>query len=231
MQNQPSSALEGFTQMYAGNPPWEVGRPKAPFVAVADQVTSPVLDAGCGTGDTSLFFAALGHQVTGIDFVEEAIRRGRTKASERGLSVEFLVKDAMTLGDWDQRFASVIDSGLFHVYSGDERRRYVRGLAHVLQPGGRLFLYAFSDQETAVPGGRGVAAGSVRHLRRRLGDRICGVCGGERKAGGRDRVFGGVRLEDAVRGHPKKGVKRPRRERATNEAWTRRSANTVTSTR
>jgi SAM-dependent methyltransferase len=154
MQNQPSSALEGFTQMYAGNPPWDIGRPKAPFVTVADKITSPVLDAGCGTGDTSLFFASRGHQVTGIDFVEEAIRRGRAKAAdERGLSVEFLVKDAMTLADWDQRFASVIDSGLFHVYSGDERRRYVRGLAHVLQPGGRLFLYAFSDEEMAVPGG------------------------------------------------------------------------------
>jgi cyclopropane fatty-acyl-phospholipid synthase-like methyltransferase len=138
--------------MYAGNPPWDIGRPKAPFVAVAGQVTSPVLDAGCGTGDTSLFFAARSHQVTGIDFVEEAIRRARTKAAERGLSVEFLIKDAMTLADWDQRFASVIDSGLFHVYSGDERRRYVQGLAHVLQPGGRLFLYAFSDEETAVPG-------------------------------------------------------------------------------
>lgn len=153
MQNQPSSALEGFTQMYAGNPPWDIGRPKAPFVAVADQVTSPVLDAGCGTGDTSLFYAARGHQVTGIDFVGEAIRRARAKAAERGLAVEFLIKDAMTLDDWDRRFASVIDSGLFHVYTGEDRRRYVQGLAHVVQPGGRLFLYAFSDEEQAAPGG------------------------------------------------------------------------------
>jgi hypothetical protein len=63
----------------------------------------------------------------------------------------------MTLGDWDRRFASVIDSGLFHVYSGDDRRRYVQGLTHVVQPGGRLFLYAFSDEEPAAPGG-GVSA-------------------------------------------------------------------------
>ncbi len=74
MQNQPSSALEGFTQIYAGDPPWVIGRPKAPFIVVADQVTSPVLDAGCGPGDTAVFFAARGQQVTGIDFVEE---RGR----------------------------------------------------------------------------------------------------------------------------------------------------------
>jgi hypothetical protein len=47
----------------------------------------------------------------------------------------------------------VIDSGLFHVYTGEERRRYVQGLAHLVQPGGRLFLYAFSDEEPAAPGG------------------------------------------------------------------------------
>jgi len=109
-------------------------------------VISPVLDAGCGTGNTALFFAARGHRVTGIDFVEEAIRRARAKAAERDLPVEFLVKDAMTLGGWDERFASVIDSGLFHIYAGDEQRRYVQGLAHVVQPGGQLFLFTFTEE-------------------------------------------------------------------------------------
>ena len=152
MQDEPS-ALAGFTKIYAEtNPPWDIGKPQPPFVAVADQVVSPVLDAGCGTGGTSLFFAARGEQVTGIDFVEEAIRRARTKAQERGLAVEFLIKDAMTLRDWDKRFASVIDSGLFHIYAGDERQRYVQGLAHVLRPGGRLFLFSFND-DPSWPGG------------------------------------------------------------------------------
>jgi len=153
MQNH-LSAHDGFTKIYAEtNPPWDIGKPQPPFVAVADQVVNPVLDAGCGTGGTSLFFAARGLRVTGIDFVEEAIRRARAKATERGLSVEFLIKNAMTLGDWDERFASVIDSGLFHIYAGDERQRYVQGLAHVVKPGGRLFLYVFSDEEPAAPGG------------------------------------------------------------------------------
>jgi SAM-dependent methyltransferase len=153
MQNKPSSFHDGFTEMYAGNTPWEIGRPQAPFIVVADKVTSPVLEAGCGTGNAALFFAARGHQVTGIDFVEEAIRQAQAKAAERGLSVEFLVKDAMTLGDWGERFASVIDSGLFHIYAVDDRRRYVQGLAHVLMPGGRLFLLSFSDEDQAAEGG------------------------------------------------------------------------------
>jgi SAM-dependent methyltransferase len=62
-------------------------------------------------------------------------------------------EDAMTLDEWEQRFASVIDSGLFHVYDGDERQKYVRGLAHVLRPGGRLFLYCFAEGPFAPGGG------------------------------------------------------------------------------
>jgi cyclopropane fatty-acyl-phospholipid synthase-like methyltransferase len=146
-----------FENAYAGKALWDIGKPQGPFVAVADQVSPPILDAGCGTGDTALFFAARGHRVTGIDFVEEAIRRARVKAAERGLSVEFLVKDALTLGDGGERFASVIDSGLFHVFSDDDRRRYVHRLAQVIEPGRRLFLVCFSDKEPGIEGPRRVS--------------------------------------------------------------------------
>src|SRR4051794_39712784 len=111
MSNLPNRAT--FENAYAGKAPWDIGKPQRPFVAVADRVTSPVLDAGCGTGDTALFFAPRGPRVPGIDFRDEPVRRARVKAAERGLSAEFLVKDALTLGDWGERFASVIDSGLF----------------------------------------------------------------------------------------------------------------------
>ena len=146
-----------FENLYAGKAPWDIGKPQGPFVAVADRVTGPVLDAGCGTGEHALFFAAREHDVTGIDFVGEAIRRARRKAAERGQSVRLLVKDATTLGGRDERFASVIDCGLFHVFSDDHRRRYVQGLAQVLQPGGRLFLLCFSDAEPGAEGPRRVS--------------------------------------------------------------------------
>jgi SAM-dependent methyltransferase len=146
-----------FEGLYAGPAPWDIDKPQRQFTAVADQVTGPILDAGCGTGEHALFFAARGHQVTGIDFVEEAIRRARAKAVERGLSVEFQVKDTLTLGGWDRRFATVIDCGLFHVFSDEDRRRYVAGLAHVIEPGGRLFLMCFSDEEPGNEGPRRVS--------------------------------------------------------------------------
>jgi len=141
----------------AGKAPWDIDKPQPIFTAVADQVTGPVLDVGCGTGEHALFFASRGLQVTGIDFVEEAIRRARAKAAERRLSVEFLVKDALTLGDLGKRFASAIDCGLFHVFSDDDRRGYVQGLTQVVEPGGLLFLASFSDEEPGTDGPRRVS--------------------------------------------------------------------------
>ena len=146
-----------FEGLYAGPAPWDIGKPQGRFVAIADRVVSPVLDAGCGTGEIALFLAARGHRVVGIDFVSEAIRRARAKAAERGLAVEFLVKDATRLAGWGERFASVIDCGLFHVFSDDDRRRYVSGLAQVVNPGGRLFLMSFSDAEPGTDGPRRVS--------------------------------------------------------------------------
>jgi cyclopropane fatty-acyl-phospholipid synthase-like methyltransferase len=146
-----------FESAYAGQAPWDIGRPQKPFLDVADHITGSVLDAGCGTGDTALFFAARGCQVTGIDFIEEAINRARRKAAERGVKATFLVKNAMTLKDWSERFDNVIDSGLFHVFGDEDRLRYVEGLATVLKPGARLFLLCFSDKEPGEQGPRRVS--------------------------------------------------------------------------
>jgi cyclopropane fatty-acyl-phospholipid synthase-like methyltransferase len=129
---------------------------------VADQLTDTILDAGCGTGDNALFFASRGHRVTGIDFLDEPIQRAKRKAADRGLSVTFLVKDAVTLKDWSERFDNVIDSGLFHSLSDEGRKKYVAGLATVLKPGGRLFLMGVSDEEPGTQGPRRVSQKELR---------------------------------------------------------------------
>lgn len=146
-----------FESLYAGQAPWEIGKPQKSFMDVADQITGSVLDAGCGTGDAALFLAERGCKVTGIDFLDEPIRRAKRKAEERGLSVTFLVKDATKLLEWTERFDHVIDSGLFHVFSDDDRKRYVDGLAAVLRPNGHLYLLCFSDAEPGTQGPRRVA--------------------------------------------------------------------------
>jgi cyclopropane fatty-acyl-phospholipid synthase-like methyltransferase len=146
-----------FESAYAGQAPWDIGRPQKALLGVADRIAGNVLYAGCGTGENALYFAVRGCQVTGIDFIDEAISRARQKAAERGLPATFLVKDALTLKDWSERFDNVIDGGLFHVFNDEDRRRYVDGLATVLKPGGRLFLGCFSDEEPGEQGPRRVS--------------------------------------------------------------------------
>ena len=145
-----------FENIYAGQPPWEIGRPQKVFVDVADRISGSVLDAGCGTGENALYFAGRGQKVTGIDFLAEPINRARQKATERGLTATFLVMDALALKELPEVFDSAIDSGLFHVFTDEDRRRYVEGLASVLKPGGRLYLLCFSDNEPGEQGPRRV---------------------------------------------------------------------------
>jgi len=152
-----------FESLYTGLPRWEIGRPQQALLDVADQITGSILDSGCGTGENALFFASRGQKVTGIDFLAEPITIAKRKAAERGLTATFLVMDALALTELPEVFDSVIDSGLFHVFGDDDRRRYVEGLASVLKSGGRLFLLCFSDAEPGDQGPRRVS-------RKELGD-------------------------------------------------------------
>lgn len=151
-----------FQAAYEGTPSWDLGRPQAPFVEVAEQITGAVLDAGCGTGDNALFFAQRGQAVVGIDFVAFPILEARRKARDLGVNAEFLQMDALQLPSLDRQFDSVIDCGLFHVLSDADRRAYVAALAHVTKWGGKLFLMCFSDQEPAGPGPRRIRQDEIR---------------------------------------------------------------------
>jgi cyclopropane fatty-acyl-phospholipid synthase-like methyltransferase len=69
--------------------------------------------------------------------------------------------DALALNELPEIFDSVYDSGLFHVFGDEDRRRYVAGLASVLKPGGRLFLLCFSDVEPGTQGPRRVSRAEI----------------------------------------------------------------------
>ena len=156
-----------FQSAYSGKAPWDTSKPQPVFQATADTITGSVLDAGCGTGENALFFASRGHVVTGFDFLEEPIISARRKAVERGLAATLLVKDALKLEEWAERFDNIIDSGLFHVFSDEDRVHYAQGLKTILKPGGRLFLLCFSDQ---MPGTQGPRRVSKKELHDAFGE-------------------------------------------------------------
>jgi SAM-dependent methyltransferase len=151
-----------FAEAYAGKAPWDIGKPQPVFVRAADRISGSILDAGCGTGENALFFVERGHRVTGIDFLEKPIAEAKRKAQERGLTATFLVMDALHLDVLPEVFDSVIDCGLFHVFSDEDRARYVAGLASVLRPAGKLFLLCFSEKEPPGDGPRRVSQQELR---------------------------------------------------------------------
>jgi len=156
---------------YTGDraPPWEIGRPQPAFVRLADQglLAGRLLDSGCGTGEHTLLAAARGAEATGIDVSARAIGLARAKAAGRGLAARFETGDVLRLGDLGLTFDTVIDSGVFHVFSDEDRIRYVASLASVLRPGGRCYLICFSDRQ---PGDAGPRRVSQDELRAAFGD-------------------------------------------------------------
>jgi SAM-dependent methyltransferase len=133
---------------------WDIGGPQ-PMLVELDRrgaITGTVLDAGCGTGDNALYLARQGYSVTGLDAAPSAIAHARTKAAQRGLPVGFGVADARELSEYQDRFDTIIDSGLFHVFSDTDQARYLAALHSAGRDGARLHVLAVSD---AAPGTRG----------------------------------------------------------------------------
>jgi len=154
-----------FNSAYIGRPPWDIGRPQIEFkrMAEAREITGRVLDVGCGTGENALYIASLGHKVSGIDISPLAIRRAEVKARERGLDVQFEVWDALEMDRLRRRFDAVVDSGLFHIFTDEERPRFVKGLRAVLFPGGTYQMLCFSESEPKSWGGpRRVSRAEIR---------------------------------------------------------------------
>jgi cyclopropane fatty-acyl-phospholipid synthase-like methyltransferase len=149
---------------YLGTPPWDIGRPQPAIqrLAQSGQIAGLVLDVGCGTGENVLYLASQGYEAVGIDGAVAAIRKARAKAKARGLNPRLDVADALNLPIPRQLFDTVIDSGLFHVFSDEERERFRTSLAGVIRPGGTYFMMCFSEHEPGDWGPRRVTQAEIR---------------------------------------------------------------------
>ena len=145
-----------WDESYAGTPPWDIGRPQSVFAALAaaGSFSGRVLDIGCGTGEHALMAAGMGLEATGIDGSTVAIGLARKKAEARGLSAHFMVWDALDLAALAEQWDTVLDCGLFHVFSNEDRLRYVASLRAAVAPAGRYHMLVFSDRQPGTVGPR-----------------------------------------------------------------------------
>lgn len=153
-----------FEAFYTGTPPWDIGRPQPAFLSLAEAgaIRGRVLDVGCGTGEHALMAAGLGLEAVGVDTAAAAIAIAERKARERGLGARFQVADALHLTTLGMQFDTVLDCGLFHVLSDEDRRLFVASLSAVVRPGGHYFMLCFSERQPGEFGPRRVTQAEIR---------------------------------------------------------------------
>jgi len=148
-----------FDTAYQGVPMWEIGRPQEDIIRLHARggFKGEVLDLGCGTGQNAIYLASKGLRVHGVDRVALAIERARANAAKAGSTATFEVQDVLNWKNPPQKYDTLLDSGLFHVFSDAERAIYVQTLAKLVKIRGSLHILCFSDQEPGTDGPRRVA--------------------------------------------------------------------------
>jgi SAM-dependent methyltransferase len=107
-----------------------------------------VLDAGCGTGLTTLRIAeqCLGGSVYGIDLSGKMIEVARNEAAARGLDLDLRTGSITDLPYSDSAFDVVLTNIMFHHLDLVEKRQAVAEITRVLKPGGRYVSAEFGPR-------------------------------------------------------------------------------------
>jgi SAM-dependent methyltransferase len=135
--------------IFSGLPPWGIGRPQP---QIADLIRhggfrGEVLDSGCGYGDTSLLLAALGYTVVGIDRSLIAIADAIQESRRRRLhNTTFVSADITSLAGYDGRFATIVDSALFHALPVALRDDYLGSIHRAAARGASLYILTFTQE-------------------------------------------------------------------------------------
>ena len=106
------------------------------------------LDLACGEGRNAIFLARRGFRVTALDIAEQGIEKGRRRAAEEGLEVDFQVMD-LERDAIEGEFDLVLNVNFL-------LRGLIPGLVAHLSPGGLVFFLTILNTP-AFAGGRNPA--------------------------------------------------------------------------
>lgn len=132
--------LERYEQ---GDVPWDDPLPP-PEVTQFVPTLEPgrALDLGCGYGRASLYLAAQGWDVDGVDFVEEALDEARRRSKKAGLSIKFHRASVTELDFLQGSYQFALDVGCGHALDYRGLELYRDHLSRLMAPGGIFLLFA-----------------------------------------------------------------------------------------
>lgn len=108
-----------------------------------DYMDREVLDAGCGTGEYSLWFASNGARVTGLDISPASLREASAYAERHGIDdVDFEKRSVLDTGFAPRSFDFVYCTGVLHHTPAPFQG--FRELCRVLRPGGKLLVSVYN---------------------------------------------------------------------------------------
>jgi cyclopropane fatty-acyl-phospholipid synthase-like methyltransferase len=109
-----------------------------------------VLDLGCGSGMIAEYISdCTGAQVTGLDYIPEAIRLAHERTASKADRLAFGVGDINALDLPPQAFDAVIS--IDSLYFSDDYARTIAEWVRALRPGGQMGIFFAHGREPWVP--------------------------------------------------------------------------------
>ncbi|HEY7077242.1 MAG TPA: class I SAM-dependent methyltransferase [Solirubrobacteraceae bacterium] len=108
----------------------------------------PALDVGTGSAVWGVQLARRGWDVTGVDSVEKALRRGRERLAAAGVAMRLVHGDATALPETGvgSGFRLVLDTGTFHGLTDAGRAAMGAGVSAVAAPDATVILDCFAPR-------------------------------------------------------------------------------------
>jgi SAM-dependent methyltransferase len=116
-----------------------------------------VADLACGTGNSSLPWAARGYRTYGVDLSAEMLEIARMKAAAGGLEISFLCQDMCSLRlELPVDLAVCFQDGFNYIVNIEDLRRAFQAVHGNLEHGG-FFIFDLNYLPRLVPSGQSVS--------------------------------------------------------------------------
>jgi 2-polyprenyl-3-methyl-5-hydroxy-6-metoxy-1,4-benzoquinol methylase len=143
--------------------PWEIKEAPQELKTYIDANKTDdgtALDAGCGTGNFSVYLAKNGYSVTGVDYSGKALEIARENNQVTKLPITYIRTDLTKLKDAvaGKGFDLILDYKVSHHLNAESLKIYIAQCVELLKPNGRKLLVCYSDKDVDASG-NGLAIG------------------------------------------------------------------------